>query len=92
MWDIHQDLVAAGVTGEPLKRLMLLPIAAAQTRSQWYAAMLAVDDDDGNLANGTPHECLIYRQFVAHSCGGTRWPGIPDEDPAGCAATRIVRP
>ncbi len=46
--------------------------------------MLAVDDDDGNLANGTPHECLIYNQFKAHSCGDTRWPGIPDQDPPEC--------
>jgi hypothetical protein len=85
IWDVREDLKAAGVVGEPLKRLMLLPIAIAQTRAQWYAAMLAADDDDGNLANGTPHECLIYRQFVAHSCKGARWPGIPDEDPPGCA-------
>lgn len=84
VWDILTDLEQSGMTGEPLKRLMLRPIAIAQTRAQWYRAMLAVDDDDGNLANGTPHECLIYNQFKAHSCGGTRWPGIPDEDPPHC--------
>jgi hypothetical protein len=85
VWDIFEDLERAGVTGEHLKRLMLRPIAIAQTRSEWYLAMLAVDDDDGNLANGTPHECLIYNQFKAHSCGGTRWPGIPAKDPPHCA-------
>lgn len=84
VWDILTDLEKSGMTGEPLKRLMLRPIAIAQTRAQWYRAMLAVDDDDGNLANGTPHECLIYNQFKAHSCGGTRWPGIPDQDPPQC--------
>ncbi|CAN5803067.1 hypothetical protein BH11MYX3_BH11MYX3_15430 [soil metagenome] len=84
MWDVYTDLQRAGVRGEPLKRLMLRPIAIAQTRAQWYRAMLAVDDDDGNLANGTPHECLIYNQFKAHSCGDTRWPGIPDRDPPHC--------
>ena len=84
VWDILTDLEKTGMTGEPLKRLMLRPIAIAQTRAQWYRAMLAVDDDDGNLANGTPHECLIYNQFKAHSCGDTRWPGIPDEDPPHC--------
>lgn len=88
MFDVFTDLQQAGFIGEPLKRLMLRPIAIAQTRAEWYRAMLAVDDDDGNLANGTPHECLIYRQFVAHSCAGTRWPGIPDKDPPGCPATR----
>jgi hypothetical protein len=84
MWDVFKDLQHAGVTGEPLKRLLLRPIAIAQTRAEWYPAMLAVDDDDGNLANGTPHECLIYNQFKAHSCAGTRWPGIPASDPPYC--------
>ena len=84
VFDIQTDLEKAGVTGEQLKRLLLRPIAIAQTRAEWYAAMLAVDDDDGNLANGTPHECLIYKQYKAHSCAGVRWPGMPDEDPEGC--------
>jgi len=84
MWDVFNDLQAAGVTGDRLKRLMLFPIAIVQTRAGWYSGMLAVDDDDGNLMNGTPNECLIYNQFKAHSCSGTRWPGIPDKDPPGC--------
>jgi hypothetical protein len=84
VWDIRTDLIAAGVTGEALKRLLLRPIAIGRARSQWYSAMLAVDDDDGNLANGTPHECLIYRQFEQHSCKGTRWPGMPPRAPEHC--------
>ena len=84
VWDIMVDLERAGVTGEQLKRLLLRPVAIAQTRSEWYGAMLAVDDDDGNLANGTPNECLIYNQYKAHSCKGHRWPGMPAEDPAHC--------
>ena len=84
IFDVMQDLEAAGVTGEHLKRLMLRPIAIAQTRGEWYAAMLAVDDDDADLTNGTPHECLIYRQYKAHSCKGTNWPGMPNRPPPGC--------
>lgn len=84
MFDVMVDLEKAGVTGEQLKRLLLRPIAIAQTRSEWYQALLAVDDDDGNLANGTPHECIIYNQFKAHSCKGHRWPGMPDRDPPQC--------
>ncbi|MBS1118481.1 MAG: cysteine-rich repeat protein [Deltaproteobacteria bacterium] len=87
MWDVFGDLQRIGMTGEARKRLLLRPIAIAQTRSEWYGAMLAVDDDDGNLANGTPHECLIYNQFKAHSCGGARWPGIPANDPPHCTNT-----
>ncbi|MBX3159832.1 MAG: hypothetical protein KF773_27930 [Deltaproteobacteria bacterium] len=84
VWDIYKDLRALGLDGEELKRLMLLPIAIGQTRSQWYSAMLAVDDDDGNLANGTPHECLIYDRFEQHSCKGARYPGIPAKRPSHC--------
>ena len=87
IWDVMLDLERTGVNGERLKRLLLFPIAIAQTRAGWYSAMLAVDDDDGNLINGTPHECLIYNQFKAHSCAGTRWPGIPAQDPPGCATS-----
>jgi hypothetical protein len=77
VWDIREDLKAAGVSSGDVRKLMLLPIAIGQTRSEWYLAMLAADDDDGDLANGTPHECLIYRQFELHSCAGERWPGLP---------------
>lgn len=31
-----------------------------------YAEVLAADDDDGNLANGTPHICAINQAFVQH--------------------------
>ncbi len=37
----------------------------------WYSLYLSVDDDDGNLANGTPNACLIWQAFDAHgiACG-----------------------
>ena len=31
-----------------------------------YFAVLAEDDDDGDLSNGTPNECLINRHFGRH--------------------------
>jgi hypothetical protein len=33
--------------------------------------LLAVDDDDGNLGNGTPNGCLIWQAFNDHgiACG-----------------------
>jgi len=39
--------------------------------SNWYTVFLAADDDDGNLANGTPNACLIWDAFNAHgiACG-----------------------
>lgn len=37
----------------------------------WYTVYLALDDDDGNLANGTPNGCRIWDAFNAHgiACG-----------------------
>jgi hypothetical protein len=39
--------------------------------TNWYTVYLAVDDDDGNLANGTPNACRIWDAFNAHgiACG-----------------------
>jgi hypothetical protein len=39
--------------------------------SNWYTVFLMVDDDDGNLANGTPNACRIWDAFNAHgiACG-----------------------
>jgi trimeric autotransporter adhesin len=39
--------------------------------ANWYTVYLAADDDDGNLANGTPNGCRIWDAFTAHgiACG-----------------------
>jgi hypothetical protein len=39
--------------------------------TNWYTVYLPVDDDDGNLANGTPNACRIWAAFDAHgiACG-----------------------
>ncbi len=39
--------------------------------TNWYTVYLAADDDDGNLANGTPNACRIWDAFTAHgiACG-----------------------
>lgn len=39
--------------------------------NNWYTVFLAADDDDGNLANGTPNACRIWDAFDAHgiACG-----------------------
>jgi Zn-dependent metalloprotease len=39
--------------------------------SNWYTVFLAADDDDGNLANGTPNACRIWDAYNAHgiACG-----------------------
>jgi Zn-dependent metalloprotease len=39
--------------------------------ANWYTVFLPADDDDGNLANGTPNACRIWDAFNAHgiACG-----------------------
>jgi len=39
--------------------------------TNWYTVYLTADDDDGNLANGTPNACRIWDAFTAHgiACG-----------------------
>ena len=49
----------------------------------WYTVYLAVDDDDGNLSNGTPNGCAIWDAFDAHgiACGSRPPCGPVDEPP-----------
>jgi Zn-dependent metalloprotease len=39
--------------------------------TNWYTVFLAADDDDGNLANGTPNACRIWDAYSVHgiACG-----------------------
>jgi trimeric autotransporter adhesin len=39
--------------------------------ANWYTVFLSADDDDGNLANGTPNGCRIWDAYNAHgiACG-----------------------
>ncbi|NJL27475.1 MAG: hypothetical protein HC897_06040 [Thermoanaerobaculia bacterium] len=39
--------------------------------TNWYTVFLPADDDDGNLANGTPNGCRIWSAFNSHgiACG-----------------------
>ncbi len=39
--------------------------------TSWFSAMRAIDDDDGNLGNGTPHAAQIFAAFNDHAiaCG-----------------------
>jgi len=42
-----------------------------------YRAYLLADDDDGNLANGTPHAAEIHAAFAAHEIAGEPVPASP---------------
>ena len=41
----------------------------------WWRTMRAADDDDGNLANGTPHSCQLFAAFNRHGIACPSDPG-----------------
>jgi hypothetical protein len=51
----------------------------------WWKTMRAVDDDDGNLANGTPHGGFLFAAFNRHGIACTTDPGASISF-AGCAS------
>jgi hypothetical protein len=61
--------------------------AAGCHSGSWYLNMLAADDDDGLLANGTPHMAAIHDAFLRHgiSCPSDGVP--PTVANFGCVAT-----
>jgi len=48
-----------------------LPSSDGCSAGTWFAKLRAIDDDDGNLANGTPHAAAIFAAFNRHAiaCG-----------------------
>jgi hypothetical protein len=69
MWDLRVALVDELGEAEGVALADALNYAALRRASSipaTYAEILAADDDDGDLANGTPHLCAIQRAFVPH--------------------------
>lgn len=69
MWDLRKGLLSllgqdAGVT--LTNALYYGALARARDIPSTYAEVLASDDDDGDLSNGTPHQCLINETFGRH--------------------------
>ena len=72
MWDLRTFLVKdlGDAAGHALTdQLYYQAIRRASSIPSTYAEVLAADDDDGDLSNGTPHVCAINRAFVAHGLG-----------------------
>jgi uncharacterized protein (TIGR03382 family) len=68
-WDLRKALVAqyGPVQGVLITNKMYLgALRYAVNIPTTLIEALAADDDDGNLANGTPHECTIYAAFGRH--------------------------
>lgn len=66
MWDLRKALIELHGQEEGVALADRLYYAAVQRASiipTTYVEILAADDDDGDLSNGTPHECIINEVF-----------------------------
>ncbi len=69
LWDFRKAAILAfGQTaGVALAEKLFTGVAARAANIQTsYTAALIADDDDGNLGNGTPHQCMIATAFAPH--------------------------
>lgn len=69
MWDLRKALIASMGEAAAIPLANRLYYAAVQRASDIPTSLvevIAADDDDGNLSNGTPHECMILQEFGKH--------------------------
>ncbi|MFK7823334.1 MAG: proprotein convertase P-domain-containing protein [Oligoflexales bacterium] len=68
-WDLFLELQAKHSREEALDILAnyaFKMIFTADRYTEVYDAILVIDDDDGNLENGTPHKCILNKVFTEH--------------------------
>jgi uncharacterized protein (TIGR03382 family) len=68
-WDLRTALIAqfGSTTGIAITNAIFVGVLRRSTGiPSALIEALATDDDDGNLANGTPHECVILAAFGKH--------------------------
>ena len=69
MWDLRLNLtqeLGPAQGNAVTNQLYYQALRRSSTIPTTYAEILAADDDDGNLENGTPHICAINRAFLKH--------------------------
>lgn len=78
LWDLRKSLIGALGEEAGIRHTDALFYAAMQRSSDIpssFVEVLIADDDDGNLSNGTPHQCQINDAFARH--------GLADSSAAG---------
>ena len=60
LWDLRKGL------GSSVEPIYLGVVEHATDLANVYVGALIGDDDDGDLGNGTPHQCAIEQAFSAH--------------------------
>lgn len=69
MWDLRKALIAAYGEAEGLRIVHKLYVGTLRRSTDTPSTLieaLVEDDDDGNLDNGSPHECMIRDAFGRH--------------------------
>jgi len=87
MWDLRKGLIEEYGESNGIARADELFYAAVQSAADIpssYVAVLAEDDDDGDLGNGTPNACLINATFGQHGLRalGAEIVGLAAEQPS----------
>jgi len=64
----------------------LLPLSNSCSATSWYQRMRVADDDDGDLANGTPHAAALFAAFDRHdiACGAAG--DVTNQNHSSCPA------
>jgi len=63
-----------------------LPLSDSCSSTSWYQRMRVADDDDGNLANGTPHAAELYAAFARHNIACGVAGNADNQSSSGCPA------
>src|SRR5690606_3432509 len=68
-WDLFKDLVDAhgeDAATDIARNYAFKMIYSADRYTDVYDSLLVIDDDDGDLTNGTPNYCMINKNFSDH--------------------------
>ncbi|HEY4176634.1 MAG TPA: MYXO-CTERM sorting domain-containing protein [Kofleriaceae bacterium] len=87
LWDMRKDLISQFGLDEASRitdRIYIGTLRRSTSIPSSVFEALVEDDDDGNLDNGTPHECAIRKAFGKHGLRTT----IGKVDAPGALATR----
>lgn len=69
-----------------------LPSSDGCSAASWFTKLRAIDDDDGSLANGTPHAGAIYAAFARHgiACGAAADPSNQNHSSCPVLSTPVL--
>ena len=85
MWDLRARLMEDMTAAEAVRlsdQFLYATLQRARDIPTTYVEVLAADDDDGNIANGTPNFCAINEIFALHGLAESEVPGPPLGRPA----------